>query len=299
MLSFSSYGEWSYIGEDDNGESKYYIDLKTLRKIDDYVYYWNLIDFDKLDEFGNMSGVSYSQGDCGITRVKMLTAVSYKKPMGEEAVDTYTAPNPEWEYMPPYTVGEFLLNTSCRLVDASYEQQLEIIEELLYEEDEPQEILETTLIVDEMSEQLAQDQKNQDLSEAERAAQQLAFEKEEYVRLLTQEIQAEEDMARTLIAEDQLNTLKMAYVNNIAARVKTFWRYQGADNGWSCEVYVQQDENGNVEAVSIQNCNVGDSAKAKAFKNSIERAVYKASPLPSAPDEAVFDREFLFTFGVN
>ena len=287
MLSFSSYGEWSYIGEDDNGESKYYIDLKTLRKIDDYVYYWNLIDFDKLDEFGNMSGVSYSQGDCGITRVKMLTAVSYKKPMGEEAVDTYTAPNPEWEYMPPYTVGEFLLNTSCRLVDASYEKQLEIIEELLYEEDEPQEILETTLIVDEMSEQLAQDQKNQDLSEAERAATQLAFEKEQYLRLLTQKVQ------------DQLKTLKMAYVNNIAARVRTFWRYQGADNGWSCEVYVQQDENGNVEAVSIQNCNVGDSAKAKAFKNSIERAIYKASPLPSAPDEDVFTKELLFEFHAN
>ena len=287
MLSFSSYGEWSYIGENDNGESKYYIDLKTLRKIDDYVYYWNLIDFDKLDEFGNMSNVSYSQGDCGITRVKMLTAVSYKKPMGEEAVDTYTAPNPEWEYMPPYTVGEFLLNTSCRLVDASYEQQLEIIEELLYEEDEPQEILETTLIVDEMSEQLAQDQKNQDLSEAERAATQLAFEKEQYLRLLTQKVQ------------DQLKTLKMAYVNNIAARVRTFWRYQGADDDWTCRVYVLQDENGKVEAVSIQNCNVGDSAKAKAFKNSLERAIYKASPLPSAPDEDVFTKEFLFEFHAN
>ena len=97
----------------------------------------------------------------------------------------------------------------------------------------------------------------------------------------------------------QLNTLKTAYVNNIAARVKTFWRYQGADDDWSCNVYVQQDENGVVEAVNIQNCNLDDSEKARAFKNSIERAVYKASPLPSAPDEAVFDREILFEFGVN
>jgi hypothetical protein len=173
------------------------------------------------------------------------------------------------------------------LVDASYEKQLEIIEELLYEEDEPQEILETTLIVDEVSEQLAQDQKNQDLLEAERAAQQEAFEKEEYVRLLTLEIQ------------DQLNTLKVAYVNNIAARVKTFWRYQGADDDWSCNVYVQQDENGVVEAVNIQNCNLDDSEKARAFKNSIERAIYKASPLPSAPDEEVFIKEILFEFGAN
>jgi hypothetical protein len=95
MLSFSSYGEWSFIGEDDDGESSYYIDLETLRKIDGYVYYWNLVDFDMPDEFGNMSGVTYAQGDCGITRAKILTAVSYKKPMGEEVEDTYTEPNPE------------------------------------------------------------------------------------------------------------------------------------------------------------------------------------------------------------
>ena len=144
-----------------------------------------------------------------------------------------------------------------------------------------------------------EEQQKKNELEAERAAQQEAFEKEQYVRLLTQEVQAEQDMARTLIIEDQLNTLKMAYVNNIAARVRTYWRYQGADDDWTCNVYVQQDENGVVEAVNIQNCNLDDSEKARAFKNSIERAVYKASPLPSAPDEAVFDREILFEFGVN
>jgi colicin import membrane protein len=144
-----------------------------------------------------------------------------------------------------------------------------------------------------------EEQQKKNELEAERAAQQEAFEKEQYVRLLTQEVQAEQDMARTLIIEDQLNTLKTAYVNNIAARVRTYWRYQGADDDWSCNVYVQQDENGVVEAVNIQNCNLDDSEKARAFKNSIERAVYKASPLPSAPDEAVFDREILFEFGVN
>ena len=33
--------------------------------------------------------------------------------------------------------------------------------------------------------------------------------------------------------------------------------------------------------------------------NSIERAVYKASPLPAAPDEAVFDPEIYFIFVAN
>ena len=101
-------------------------------------------------------------------------------------------------------------------------------------------------------------------------------------------------MARTLIIEDQLNTLKTAYVANIAARVKSYWRYQGAEDDWGCIVYVQQDIDGNVEAVNIQKCNVDDSETARAFKNSIERAVKKASPLPPSPDDAVFDREILF-----
>ena len=103
--------------------------------------------------------------------------------------------------------------------------------------------------------------------------------------------------------EDQLDTLKSAYINNIAARIKSYWNYQGAEVGWGCEVYVLQDRDGTVEAVNIQNCNTGNSDnalmaddKARSFKNSIERAVYKASPLPTAPDDAVFDRELMFYF---
>jgi len=142
-----------------------------------------------------------------------------------------------------------------------------------------------------------QQKKNQ--LEAERAAEKEAFEKEQYTRLLTQEVQADQDLARTLIIEDQLNTLKTAYVNNIAARVRTYWRYQGHEDDWGCQVFVQQDIDGNVEAVNVKNCNLDDSEKARAFKNSIERAVYKASPLPSAPDNAVFSREILFIFSVN
>jgi len=183
-------------------------------------------------------------------------------------------------------------------------KQIKEAEEKLKTEEERAREAEEKAIVAEKQVDIAkklteEEQQKKNELEAERAAQQEAFEKEQYVRLLTQEVQAEQDMARTLIIEDQLNTLKMAYVNNIAARVRTYWRYQGADDDWSCNVYVQQDENGVVEAVNIQNCNLDDSEKARAFKNSIERAVYKASPLPSAPDEAVFDREILFEFGVN
>jgi len=102
-----------------------------------------------------------------------------------------------------------------------------------------------------------------------------------------------------LIIKDQLNTLKTAYVANIAARVKSYWRYQGAKDDWGCNVYVLQDREGNVKVVDVRKCNLDDSSQAEAFRNSIERAVRKASPLPPSPDDAVFDPEINFYFGVN
>ena len=83
-------------------------------------------------------------------------------------------------------------------------------------------------------------------------------------------------------------------------RVYNFWNKGfDAQDDWGCDVYVSQDVNGNVKVVDVQKCNVDDSAQAKSFKDSIERAVRKASPLPSAPDDAVFSRELLLKFRVN
>ena len=99
--------------------------------------------------------------------------------------------------------------------------------------------------------------------------------------------------------DDQQQILRSAYINHIAAKVRSYWMYQGAEDDWGCEVYIKQSIEGVVEAVDVQNCTLDDSEKAKSFKNSIERAVYKASPLPVAPDDAVFDKELLFFFRVN
>ncbi|TEU19540.1 MAG: TonB C-terminal domain-containing protein [Gammaproteobacteria bacterium] len=125
------------------------------------------------------------------------------------------------------------------------------------------------------------------------------FKKEQSKRALTKEIQAEEDQDREIAQEDILNELKFNYINQIASRVHNQWRYQGAKDNWSCHVHILQDVDGNVQSVNVQSCVVDNSAKSKSFKNAIERAVYKASPLPPAPDKSVFDREILFHFKVN
>jgi len=104
---------------------------------------------------------------------------------------------------------------------------------------------------------------------------------------------------KKLTKENDPNELKVNYINQIASRVRNQWRYQGAKDNWGCDVHILQDVDGNVQSVSVQSCVVDNSAKLKSFKNAIERAVYKASPLPTAPDENVFNREILFHFRVN
>lgn len=117
--------------------------------------------------------------------------------------------------------------------------------------------------------------------------------------LLKTSMQLEKDKEREIEMEDLLNIVKAYYVKQIAEKVKGQWRYQGAKDGWGCDVNILQDLNGKVQSVSVQPCDVTHLAKKKAFKKAIERAVYKASPLPKAPIKSVFDREILFHFRVN
>ena len=51
--------------------------------------------------------------------------------------------------------------------------------------------------------------------------------------------------------------MKTAYVYNIAARVKSYWKYQGADDDWGCDVYILQSIEGVVEAVNDLGLQVG------------------------------------------
>ena len=110
---------------------------------------------------------------------------------------------------------------------------------------------------------------------------------------------AEQDTKGLTIIDNQYSRLKSSYIGLIAARVKDEWRYQGAEDNWGCNVHIIQSEVGDVLAVNIQNCTIDNSDKAISFKNSIERAVYKASPLPHAPDKDLFNSEILFYFRVN
>ena len=117
-------------------------------------------------------------------------------------------------------------------------------------------------------------------------------------------LNAQADNNESLMLDDQLNISQNIWVESVITKINTYWRYSGARSDWSCYVFITQDRNGNVNTVDVDNCgdsimNIDENPKLNSFKNSIERAVYKASPFPLAPSEDAFSEQIIFEFRVD
>jgi len=99
--------------------------------------------------------------------------------------------------------------------------------------------------------------------------------------------------------KDHLNILKSIYNDSVVLRVKSNWNYFGTKENWGCDVKLIQERNGIIKEVAIYNCIIDKAYKETLFKNSIKRAIYKSSPLPSTPDGMEFNEEILFKFSIN
>ena len=106
--------KWEKVNEDTKGNT-FYVDFERIRKHHGYVYWWQLVNYRKRDKWGFFSYQLYNQGDCNVIRVKTLTFVFHKKPMGGDIGRT-EAPigkNGDWRYPSPYTVDEAILRSLC------------------------------------------------------------------------------------------------------------------------------------------------------------------------------------------
>jgi colicin import membrane protein len=82
------------------------------------------------------------------------------------------------------------------------------------------------------------------------------------------------------------------YVAQIQARVQRAWiRPPTARAGLNCVVYVTQVPGGEVVGVRVGECNGDDYVR-----QSIEAAVYRASPLPEPADPSLFERNLRLEF---
>jgi colicin import membrane protein len=85
----------------------------------------------------------------------------------------------------------------------------------------------------------------------------------------------------------------MRWHAQIVARIQQKWiKPVSAPAGISCIVSVTQVPGGEVTDVRVNSCSIND----EAFRQSVEDAVYRATPLPLPPASVPFERKLELTF---
>ena len=131
MVENSAWGKWKKITEKENGTS--YVEFKSIRQNGGYVYFWQMINYKKPSRLGDMSANIHNQGDCKSFRIKGLSWLFYKEPMGKGAPNNRLGwtwyknptngkdsvlkdPSHEWVSPPPKSMDETVLKSVCAFV---------------------------------------------------------------------------------------------------------------------------------------------------------------------------------------
>jgi colicin import membrane protein len=97
------------------------------------------------------------------------------------------------------------------------------------------------------------------------------------------------------VAAVQSGPLRDRYIALLRNKIQNAWiKPPSATAGIDCLVQVTQVPGGEVTGARVTQCN-GDAA----VRQSIENAVYRASPLPDPPDPALFERNLSLRFRPN
>jgi len=111
MLSFNSYGDWKFHSSSLEGDT-FHLHTDSIKQDDRYVYFWYLKSYLMPNKFGDFSSKVHAQGDCSNNRLKYLTYVWYKQPLGK-GLGERSDEESEWEYPTPESIGIDLLNDAC------------------------------------------------------------------------------------------------------------------------------------------------------------------------------------------
>ena len=133
--------------------------------------------------------------------------------------------------------------------------------------------------------------------DAKRAADAKLVEDAKRAADLKVKSQREAELRRQLAEEEHVSAVEASparaqYIARLASRIQNAWiKPPSARGGLDCIVIITQVAGGEVTSAKVSQCN-GDAAA----RQSIENAVYRASPLPAPPDPALFERNLVIHF---
>jgi len=235
------------------------------------------------------------------------------------------APKPAPEPAPPEPVAEPepapVEEQGPPKPDPAEEERKEA-ERLALEKEQQEKIEQQKREQDQKAAQELKEREEADRVEAEKqaaakaAAQKAAQEKEAADKLAAEKKRAEDaaaakkaaeeksrlareaELRRSLEAEARVNAARnsdeaMRWHAQITSRIERAWlKPPSARAGISCIVSVTQVPGGEVTAVRVNSCSIDDAA----LRESVETAVYRASPLPTPPAGVPFERNLELTF---
>jgi colicin import membrane protein len=133
--------------------------------------------------------------------------------------------------------------------------------------------------------------------ETKRAADAKQAEDAKHAADLKTKAEREAELRRQLADEEHVSAVEASparaqYIARLASRIQNAWiKPPSARAGLDCIVNITQLPGGEVANAKVSQCN-GDAAA----RQSIENAVYRASPLPAPPDPALFERNLVIHF---
>ena len=120
LISFNSYGEWSYFGDNVN-DNKFYISKDSIKEIDGYVYFWTMSEYEEPQKqfYEMLSEKRYKKGDCKMYQTTDLMWIAYKKLYGVEEIARIKLleSDLEWKYLDPGSTNWEILDYVCDYVD--------------------------------------------------------------------------------------------------------------------------------------------------------------------------------------
>jgi colicin import membrane protein len=133
--------------------------------------------------------------------------------------------------------------------------------------------------------------------DAKRAQDTKQAEDAKHAADLKAKAEREAELRRQLADEEHVSAVEASpardqYIARLASRIQNAWiKPPSARAGLDCVVNITQIPGGEVTSAHVSQCN-GDAAA----RQSIENAVYRASPLPSPADAALFERNLVIHF---
>ena len=77
--------DWTEITKGQNGHI-FFVDMENLNESRGYIYFWQLINYNEQDEYGDMAAKIYVKAECEVFKFKWLKVSYHKMLMGKDYV---------------------------------------------------------------------------------------------------------------------------------------------------------------------------------------------------------------------